>query len=145
MKTVVVQTQTQREDAYFVRKEVFVKEQGVPLDIEIDELEEEAIHFVIYHDDNKPQAAARLRIIEGSKAKLERICVLKEARSLGLGRKLLEALEEEATARGAQEAVMHAQVQAQPFYEKKGYQAVSEPFEEAGIIHVKMTKTLSTS
>ena len=89
----------------------------------------------------KPQAAARLRIIEGPKAKLERICVLKEARAFGIGHKLLEALETEAIANEAKEAVMHAQVQALPFYEKKGYKAISEPFEEAGITHVKMTKT----
>lgn len=144
MKTVIVRTQIQREDAYNVRKEVFVKEQEVPLDIEIDELEDEAIHFVIYNDNNEPQAAARLRIIEDQKAKLERICVLKKARSFGLGHQLLEALETEAMAKGAKVAVMHAQVQAMPFYEKKGYQAVSEPFEEAGITHVKMTKSLST-
>lgn len=144
MKTVIVRTQIQREEAYNVRKEVFVKEQDVPLDIEIDELEDEAIHFVIYNDNNEPQAAARLRIIEDQKAKLERICVLKKARSFGLGHQLLEALETEAMAKGAKEAVMHAQVQAMPFYEKKGYQAVSEPFEEAGITHVKMTKSLST-
>ncbi|MDM5297567.1 GNAT family N-acetyltransferase [Bacillus pumilus] len=143
MKTIIAGTHTQREDAYDVRKEVFVKEQEVPLDIEIDELEDEAIHFVIYNDDKKPQAAARLRIIEGEKAKLERICVLKEARSFGLGHKLLEALEAEAIAQGAKEAVMHAQVQALPFYEKKGYYVVSEPFEEAGITHVKMKKSLS--
>lgn len=143
MKTVIATAQTQREDAYYVRKEVFVKEQEVPLEIEIDELEDEAIHFVIYNDEMNPQAAARLRIIEGPKAKLERICVLKEARAFGLGHKLLEALETEAIANGAKEAVMHAQVQALPFYEKKGYKAISEPFEEAGITHVKMTKTLS--
>ncbi|CUB22925.1 putative N-acetyltransferase YjcF [Bacillus safensis] len=144
MKTVIATEQTQREDAYYVRKEVFVKEQEVPVEIEIDELEDKATHFVIYNDDKKPQAAARLRIIdEGSKAKLERICVLKEARSFGLGHKLLEALESEAIANGAKEAVMHAQVHALPFYEKKGYKVVSEPFEEAGITHVKMTKTLS--
>lgn len=143
MKTVIATEQTQREDAYYVRKEVFVKEQEVPIEIEIDELEDKATHFVIYNDDKKPQAAARLRIIEGSKAKLERICVLKEARSFGLGHKLLEVLETEAVANGAKEAVMHAQVHALPFYEKKGYKAVSEPFEEAGMKHVKMTKTLS--
>ncbi|MCC9088807.1 GNAT family N-acetyltransferase [Bacillus pumilus] len=143
MKTVIAKAQTQREDAYYVRKEVFVKEQEVALEIEIDELEDEATHFVIYNDDNQPQAAARLRMIEGPKAKLERICVLKEARSFGLGHRLLEALETEAASKGAKEAVMHAQVQALPFYEKKGYKAVSEPFEEAGITHVKMTKTLS--
>ena len=143
MKTVIATEQTQREDAYYVRKEVFVKEQEVPVEIETDALEDPATHLVSYNDDKKPQAAARLRIIEGSKAKLERICVLKEARSFGLGHKLLEALETEAIANGAKEAVMHAQVQALPFYEKKGYKAVSEPFEEAGITHVKMTKTLS--
>ncbi|MFS0655766.1 GNAT family N-acetyltransferase [Bacillus sp. 179-C3.3 HS] len=145
METVIVSTQAQREDAYYVRKEVFVKEQAVPLEIEIDELEDKAIHFIIYNDDEKPQATARLRIIEGTKAKLERICVLKEARSFGLGHKLLDALEAEAIAKGATEAVMHAQVQALAFYEKKGYRAVSEPFEEAGIPHVKMTKVLAAS
>lgn len=143
MNTVIAKAQTQREDAYYVRKEVFVKEQEVPLEIEIDELEDDAIHFVIYNDDDKPQAAARLRMFDGPKAKLERICVLKEARSFGLGHQLLEALESEAIANGAKEAVMHAQIQALPFYEKKGYKVVSEPFEEAGITHVKMAKTLS--
>lgn len=53
MKTVIATAQTQREDAYYVRKEVFVKEQEVPLEIEIDELEDEAIHFVIYNDEMK--------------------------------------------------------------------------------------------
>ncbi|BBP88574.1 putative N-acetyltransferase YjcF [Bacillus safensis] len=123
MKTVIATEQTQREDAYYVRKEVFVKEQEVPIEIEIDELEDKATHFVIYNDDKKPQAAARLRIIEGSKAKLERICVLREARSFGLGHKLLEALETEAVANGAKEAVMHAQIQALPFYEKERLQS----------------------
>lgn len=51
MKTVIATEQTQREDAYYVRKEVFVKEQEVPVEIEIDELEDKATHFVIYNDD----------------------------------------------------------------------------------------------
>ncbi|MGE6631025.1 GNAT family N-acetyltransferase [Bacillus sp. NPDC077027] len=143
METVIVRTKQQLEDAYHVRKEVFVKEQQVPIEIEIDELEDVATHIVIYNDDHAPQAAARLRILDAQKAKLERICVLKEARSFGLGYKLLEALEEEALKNGAKEAIMHAQVQALPFYEKKGYRVISEPFEEADILHVKMSKPLS--
>ncbi|HLQ72627.1 MAG TPA: GNAT family N-acetyltransferase [Bacillota bacterium] len=130
----------QIEDAYNIRKVVFVDEQRVPLEEEIDEYEDEAIHYVGYVGD-EPVAASRLRFI-GHYGKLERICILKEHRGKSYGSLIIQAMEKEVKKRALKEAILNAQVKAISFYEKQGYEVVSGEFLDAGIPHVTMAKLL---
>jgi len=129
------------EDALYVRHLVFVNEQHVPPEEEIDEFEDEALHFVLY-DETKPIGAGRFRLLDETTAKIERICVLPAARKTGAGRLLMEHIEQVAKQHGATKAKLNAQTHAEPFYKKLGYETISDVFLDAGIPHVTMVKTL---
>jgi len=75
--------------------------------------------------------------------KAERICVLKPYRKFGLGRKILKALEEVAKEKGLSQIRLHGQTHVEKFYNKLGYQTVSDVFFEHDIPHVLMVKELS--
>ncbi|AWD87083.1 putative acetyltransferase [Bacillus velezensis UCMB5036] len=139
MESIIAKTEKQLNDAFFVRKEVFVKEQHVPEEEEIDQFEDTSEHIVIY-DGGQPVGAGRWRLKDGH-GKLERICVMKSHRSLGVGAIMMQALEKAAAAKGADSFILHAQTQAVPFYEKQGYRVTSgEEFLDAGIPHLEMIK-----
>ncbi|MDU0077205.1 MULTISPECIES: GNAT family N-acetyltransferase [Bacillus] len=139
MESIIAKTEKQLNDAFFVRKEVFVKEQHVPEEEEIDQFEDTSEHIVIY-DGGQPVGAGRWRMKDGH-GKLERICVMKSHRSLGVGAIIMQALEKAAAAKGADSFLLHAQTQAVPFYEKQGYRVTSgEEFLDAGIPHLEMVK-----
>ncbi|QBG55587.1 GNAT family N-acetyltransferase [Bacillus amyloliquefaciens] len=141
MEAIIAKTEKQLNDAFFVRKEVFVKEQHVPEEEEIDQFEDTSEHIVIY-DGGQPVGAGRWRLKDGH-GKLERICVMKSHRSLGVGAIIMRALEKAAEAKGADSFILHAQTQAVPFYEKQGYRVTSgEEFLDAGIPHLEMVKKL---
>lgn len=139
-----IEIEGDREDAYDVRFAVFVEEQGVDPDIEIDEHEEEATHFVAYAD-GEPVGAARLREPEDGVGKVERLAVLQSHRGDGLGRELMEAVEAEARRRGLSRLTLHGQLRVADFYEHLDYEQVSDEFEEAGIPHVEMEKSIEPS
>ncbi|WP_050182198.1 GNAT family N-acetyltransferase [Domibacillus robiginosus] len=142
MKVVKTTDLDQREDAYSVRTTVFVGEQNVPPALEIDELENEAVHFILYNEEQKPCGAGRFRTV-GEFGKVERICVLQEARGRGAGNLIMEAIEQHAqTVDGVTTLKLDAQLHAIPFYEKRGYTVVSGEFLDAGILHKTMTKPL---
>jgi predicted GNAT family N-acyltransferase len=136
-----VETEKERADAYYVRKLVFVEEQGISAEAEYDEFEDAAEHLVVYNDNDEPVAAGRWRVVDGT-AKLERICVLPSHRKYGLGKVVVQALEEMAVKKGFSKAKLHGQTYAQPFYEKLGYAGVAEVFMEEGIPHMLMVKQL---
>lgn len=140
----VVTTDAEREDAFTVRKTVFVDEQGVDEELEWDEYDEpdsEAVHFVGYRD-GEAVGAARLRAYEPGVGKVERVAVLEPVRGEGWGRRLMEALEAEATEQGFDSLVLHGQTSAERFYHGLGYETTSDVFDEAGIPHVEMKKSL---
>jgi len=141
MEVIVAENDAQYRDALKVREAVFIHEQKVPPELEIDEYEKEAVHFVVY-DDGTPVGAGRLRNKNGF-GKVERICVLPSHRHKKIGSLIMEAIERKAKALGYQTLLLNAQTHAIPFYEKLGYQITSEEFEEAGIPHVEMRKVLS--
>ena len=140
MELKMTSSEQERKDAYQVRTAVFVEEQQVPPELEIDDLEEEAIHFVGY-EGRQPVAAARLRFVD-QYGKLERICVLKEYRGQSLGRKVIEEMEAVIRSRGYRKAKLNAQTTAEKFYANLGYHTVSGEFMDAGIPHVTMVKEL---
>ncbi|WP_052807436.1 GNAT family N-acetyltransferase [Risungbinella massiliensis] len=124
-----------------IRHKVFIVEQNVPEEIEKDGKDMESTLFLALHND-KPVGTCRMRLIDVQTAKAERIAVITEARGTGAGRKLMEALEEEAKSQGAKQIVMSAQTHALPFYKKLGYQTVGEVFFKADIEHIEMKKNI---
>lgn len=128
-------------DAFAVRRAVFVDEQGVPEERELDGKDETATHIVAY-DGPDPVGTARLREYDEATGKVERVAVLESRRGEGLGATLMDAMEEEARTAGYDALRLHAQVPVVPFYEALGYEVTSEEFEEAGIPHREMRKRL---
>lgn len=141
MKIEVVTNTEMLAQALLIRKKVFVKEQNVPLEIEIDEFEESATHFLVINDNNMPIATSRMRNVKG-KAKIERVCVLAEYRQLHIGKKLMQFMEKIAIKNQFKVLVLSAQIQAVQFYQKLGYKVCSGIFFDAGIEHCKMEKQL---
>jgi len=141
------ETDADREAALAVRREVFVEEQGVPEDIEVDGKDDEAVHFVAV-DDGTPVGAARLRatdaatVAEGTVGKVERVAVVADRRGEGLGRAIMAELESTAAGLGLDELELHAQLHVEAFYDELGYETTSGVFEEAGIDHVEMRTEL---
>ncbi len=103
------------EDALRVRRLVFIEEQNVPEDEEIDAFEDDSFHLVLY-DGQTPVGAGRLRFIDEGVGKIERICVLPSYRGRGAGRMVMEAIEQLAKTKGAKTAKLNAQTHAEPFY-----------------------------
>lgn len=129
------------EEAHYIRQTVFVEEQG--FEEEFDTIDNTAVHAVGFAD-GTPVATGRIFPAEEDGAYyLGRLAVLKDFRKGGTGSKMLAFLENEAAKRGASKIILHAQIQAQPFYEKNGYIAKGEPFLEESAPHITMIKKLS--
>jgi predicted GNAT family N-acyltransferase len=137
----VATTEKEYQDALSIRQVVFIDEQQVPAELEIDKHEGTATHFVVYDANLLPVGAGRLRL-KGEKAKVERICVLKTRRGEHIGEALMAKLEDVARTKGVKGLILNAQTHAEGFYEKLGYQVTSDLFYEAGIPHVEMQKTV---
>ncbi|TQS75792.1 GNAT family N-acetyltransferase [Ornithinibacillus gellani] len=136
----IAETPSELNQAYQVRMDVFVKEQHVPVELEMDEHDKEAIHFVGYVD-NTPVAASRLRFVD-TYGKLERICVRAEQRGQSFGKQIILRMEEQLKENGYSTAKLNAQTHALEFYHRLGYEVISEEFMDAGIPHVTMVKQL---
>jgi predicted GNAT family N-acyltransferase len=130
------------ERAIALRVAVFVVEQGVPLDEELDAhdttADPTAIHAVVCQGE-RPVGAGRSYFVEPGVTRIGRMAVAAEARGRGIGRAILEALMREARQRGFRRVVLAAQTRARAFYEKAGFAVAGEEFVEAGIAHVEMT------
>jgi len=136
-----VETSQELKDAQEVRRQVFIEEQGINREADIDGLDQSSDHIIVY-DNNNPVGTARVRYKNRIQAKLERIAVLKSYRGRGIGKRIIEASLGLAKTKGALEAILDAQQSASGFYEKLGFRQVGEPFEEVGIPHILMTKRL---
>ncbi|MBS4193676.1 GNAT family N-acetyltransferase [Lederbergia citri] len=141
MKVVNAKTEAQLQEAFYIRKTVFVEEQKVPYELEIDEFENVSDHFVLYSG-STPIGAGRFRLLDG-KGKIERICVLLANRGSGSGKILMDAIENHAKEKGIGILKLNAQTYAIPFYEKLGYSVVSDEFLDAGIPHKTMEKNIT--
>ncbi len=133
-------TLEEKEDVLAIRRAVFIGEQNVPEDIEYDDLDKVdaggVLHFIC-HVDGKAVGAGRLRVLNDS-LKVERVAVLKEFRGWGLGKLIVDTILDECAKYPGKPIGGHAQLIAREFYEKLGFRAVGEVFEEAGIPHIKM-------
>jgi predicted GNAT family N-acyltransferase len=126
------------QEALAIRKEVFIIEQRVPADLEIDEFEETAEHFLIFIDE-EGASTGRLRI-KDSYMKFERIATRKKFRGFGSGTRLMDEMLHHARALYPElQPYMHAQQDAVSFYERLGWKSEGEIFYEAGIPHQAMS------
>ncbi|MEU8589850.1 GNAT family N-acetyltransferase [Streptomyces sp. NPDC048664] len=139
------------EACFAVRKEVFVREQGVPEDIEYDAWDATAVHVLAVRSDGVPLGTGRLLMGEQAAERtggdplvgsLGRLAVTREARGLGVGAALVRAIEDAARARGLTAVDLHAQTHALGFYERLGYEVYGPLFPDAGIPHRAMRRTL---
>ncbi|MFE6523020.1 GNAT family N-acetyltransferase [Streptomyces sp. NPDC057794] len=140
-----------RAACFAVRKEVFVREQGVPEDLEYDAYDAGAVHVLAVREDGMPLGTGRLLVGEAAVAQtgadasvgsLGRLAVTAHARGLGVGAALVRALEEEARARGLAAVDLHAQTHALGFYQRLGYAAYGSEYLEAGLPHQAMRRSL---
>lgn len=122
-----------------VRYEVFVLEQGVPLDLEQDEADPVCLHALACDEHGQALGTGRL-LPDGH---IGRMAVRKAARGGGIGAAMLAALTRQAELRGDRAVVLNAQVDAERFYARHGFVRDGEVFMEAGIEHVRMRKSLA--
>jgi predicted GNAT family N-acyltransferase len=145
MECIKVTTTEQLQMAFDIRVEVFVNEQGVPRELEMDEYDvsPDACHHYIVVENGLPIATGRFKTFEPGIAKMQRIAVLRSYRGTGVGKFLLLRMEQEALSMGYSASLLDAQCSAEPFYQKLGYLTESnEPFLDADILHVRMRKIL---
>lgn len=132
----------QLEEAFEIRRKVFVEEQQVPAEEEYDEFEKSSRHFLAYGPEGNPCGTARWRYTSNG-IKLERFAVLSDSRGKGVGsvlvQKLLEDVATQPEAKG-KTLYLHAQTTAMPLYSKFGFKPVGEEFLECDILHYLMKK-----
>ena len=124
-----------------VRRQVFVEEQGISEELEVDGRDSEALHMVV-KDGERVIATARVLFLSASQAKIERMAVLQPFRRRGIGRRIISFLVEELKKKQVEEVFLHAQYLTKAFYRSVGFEERPSPFWEAGIKHVKMRKVL---
>lgn len=132
------------EDCFFVRKKVFVTEQGFSEELEFDEIDDIAHHILISEkvgDVDTPIATARL-FCEDGVFHCGRICVLKEYRDRHIGLIIMEQLEKKARELGASRLTLSAQTRASEFYKKAGYTQYGEEYLDEFCPHIAMEKLI---
>jgi predicted GNAT family N-acyltransferase len=129
---------TDREALRAVREAVFVREQGVPLELELDARDPDCLHVLARDADGRPIGTGRLTPAHT----LGRMAVLPEWRGKGVGAAMLAALTQLARDRRWNAIELHAQVDAIGFYLRHGYLPVGPRYMEAGIEHQSMRRAL---
>ena len=135
------ETSFEIEGARALRLNVFVEEQGISRDIELDSLDDTAYHAIALQD-GAVVGTGRLVIETPTHGRIGRMAIDRQLRRRGIGRDILAFLEEKARSSGIQFITLHSQSYIKSFYFQQGYQEEGCPFVEAGISHVQMTKAL---
>ena len=139
--TAVVATARDMPEVAALRTRVFVGEQGVPPEIEQDDADATAVHVLSRDDSGRVVATGRL-VVRGTTAGIGRMAADPAVRGRGHGAAVLGELHRQAVLRGVTEIELHAQLTARGFYERAGYTAVGDVYEEAGIAHITMRRRL---
>ena len=137
----LVETETEMEAALAVRMRVFVAEQSVPAEEELDEEDATAIHAIAQHS-GLVIGTGRLLIRDGSAAQIGRMAVDQPWCRQGVGGELLLFLELEARSQEVSRFTLHAQEYVKDFYAAHGYLEHGDVFLEAGIRHIEMRKEI---
>lgn len=137
-----VASEQELQAAFAVRHEVFVIEQKVPVEEELDDRDETAVQIVVLDDQGEVVGTCRVLDDGDGVARVGRMAVLAAARGRGFARDLIDEAERVADGRGDTSVVLDAQLTARGFYERAGYVAHGDTFMDAGIEHVAMSKAL---
>ena len=137
----LAETPRDLQRVFAIRHQVFVLEQGVPLDMEQDSYDAQAIHWLAW-DGDQAVATARLVPTSNQQGKVGRVAVLQGQRGNGLGRSLMLAIHQWAEQENLKRLILDAQISVISFYDKLGYQAEGDIFEDCGILHRRMLKWL---
>lgn len=141
MEVIIAENSHDKNDCFKLREVVFVNEQNVPIEIEMDEFDNTAVHFLLLEDSN-PVATGRV-INEGSTASIGRVAVLKEHRGKGTGAFLMKEMIAHCKKQGFKKVVLGAQEYAIGFYEKLHFEVCSDRYMDANIPHFKMQLILN--
>lgn len=139
-----VTDETRMALARTIRFAVFVDEQRVPPEIELDEhdtIDAQALH-VLARIDGEIVGTGRFYMRSDEGVQIGRMAVLRAHRGSGVGRAMLDALVAQARLRGCARVVLHAQTHAIGFYERAGFRKHGPEFDDAGIAHVEMIRML---
>lgn len=141
IKIIRISSKEDLKKCILIRTVVFVDEQDVPVEEEIDGLDGEADHYLLYVD-GQASATARVRYPEGI-AKIERVAVLKNLRGHAIGRRLMEFLIADIQRNPAIRILkLGAQIQAINFYEKLGFTSYGDEYLDADIRHRWMKREI---
>ncbi len=144
-EVIKIETDRELQRCLAVRREVFILEQKVPEEREVDHYDRigsEAGHVLLVSNHEDAAAGRYVPYREGA-AKMQRVAVRSVYRGQGLGRVLMEALEDAARRDGFSRSVLDSQCHAEKFYHSLGYRTLpGDPFYDAGILHVRMEKGL---
>jgi ElaA protein len=141
----VAETPSQLELCYDIRRAVFVGEQGVPLELELDDKDAVATHFLMTSAEGGAAVGTARFYEKDSAAKIGRVAILRESRGRGFGALLMSAVLAEARRQGYRRAMLDSQTYAIPFYERLGFAAEGPEFDDAGIPHRRMYLTIDTA
>lgn len=130
-----------QKEAQAIRYEVFVIEQKIPAELEWDVMDAACLHAVAY--DGQQQALGTGRLLPDGH--IGRMAVRPSARNRGVGAAILQALMQQARQRGDREVKLNAQISAEAFYRRNGFERAGEVFEEAGIQHLHMVHKFPAS
>lgn len=136
IKALYINGKNDLNDAFYVREQVFVKEQNIDTNLVFDDLDNEAIHVVVY-ENNMPVGSGRI-IRDNDEYLIGRIGVLQENRGKDYGDLIVRMLIQKGFDMGANQIVVHSQLPPVPFYKKIGFKEVGEIYEEASIEHITM-------
>ena len=137
----LVETVSEMEAAKAIRIRVFVHEQDVPIEEEMDDADGDAVHALALLG-SLPVGTGRLVILSSGEAQIGRMAVDRPHRRAGVGTLIMEFLEQESRRLGLAQAILHAQTYVKDFYGRQGYVEEGDLFMEAGIEHISMRKRL---
>lgn len=137
----MIEETTDLAACHALRRAVFIEEQNVPEALELDDLDDGAIHLLA-REEGRPVGTARI-LLKGDTGKIGRVAVLAQARGQGLGAALIRAaLDALRTRPGITRAMLGSQTHAIGFYQKLGFVAEGPVYDDAGIPHRDMSRDL---
>lgn len=125
-----------------IRTAVFVVEQQVPAELEMDDMDAHCVHALAEDESGCVIGTGRLLPAESGIARIGRMAVDAAWRGQGVGAAMLDSLMAAAKSRGDHLVELHAQLHAAPFYDRQGFERIGAVYEEAGIPHITMRRSL---
>ncbi len=133
----IIETSQELETCFNIRNKVFIEEQSVPIELEKDDLDDIAVHFLAYSD-KVPVGTGRLVRINNNAAKIGRVAVLKEYRGKNIGKLIIQEIIDYAKNSDISILLLAAQSYVTGFYEQLGFRPYGKEFLDANIPHYMM-------